>query len=362
MEELLLQLVESLRRSMRVAAAEIWTGTSGRLERAVSVPHRPPATLSIGETEAPVVVRAGATGGKWLDLWLPELVAGRDSSRLRIAPIAHAGELLGLIVLERAPTADPATPEQDSIVVELARQVGLALHNVQLDSALQASLEELQRRAEELQESRARIVTAGDAERERLERNLHDGAQQHLVALTVKTRLARDVIADDPEAAEHLLDDIRADLGEALQELRALAHGIFPPLLMAGGLGEALPAAANRNALPTRVQVDTTKRYPREIEAAIYFCCLEAMQNAAKHAGEQAAITVRVDETDTALRFEVSDDGAGFEADDSAPRGVGFVNMADRLGAFRGTLVVESSAGHGTRVEGTLPLPREEQS
>ncbi len=174
------------------------------------------------------------------------------------------------------------------MLTELARQVALALHNVQLDAALQASLDELQVRNDELQQSRARIVAAGDAERRKLERNLHDGAQQHLVALAVKLRLTRDAVEDDPDDAIAMIDEIKGNLQDAIQELRALAHGIFPPLLMSGGLAEALPAAATRAALPTTIDIAGIGRYSADMEAAVYFCVLEAMQNAGKHAGEGA--------------------------------------------------------------------------
>ena len=195
---------------------------------------------------------------------------------------------------------------------ELARQVGLALHNVQLDSALQESLEEVQRTNAELVESRLRIVTAGDAQRRRLERDLHDGAQQHLVAMAVKLRLAEDLTEDDPAEAASVIVELRRDLQDAIAELRALAHGIFPPLLSSGGLMEALPAAASRSALVTSVEFDGVGRYTPEIEAAVYFCCLEALQNAGKHAGERATALVRVTDAG-ALRFEVVDDGVGFD-------------------------------------------------
>ena len=138
------------------------------------------------------------------------------------------------------------------MLTDLARQVGLALHNVQLDTALQASLDELRSTNEELRASRVRIVAAGDAERRKLERNLHDGAQQHLVALAVKLRLAKDAVVDDPADAEAMIDEVRNDLQNAITELRALAHGIFPPLLMSGGLAEAMPAAAARAASADR--------------------------------------------------------------------------------------------------------------
>ncbi|HVE45927.1 MAG TPA: histidine kinase [Acidimicrobiales bacterium] len=356
LDELLLQLAESLRKTMSLASAEVWTGSGGRLERSVSVPHRDSAVIELGPKEAPVVARAGVSGGTWLGVWLPQLVVGRDPSLVRVAPIAHAGELLGLIVAERRPEAEPFSEEDDRVLVELARQVGLALHNVQLDSALQQSLDELRQANEELKRSRARIVAAGDAERRKLERNLHDGAQQHLVALAVKIRLARDAVEDDPAEAVAMLDVLKGDVQEAVAELRALAHGIFPPLLMAGGLPEALPAAAGRASLPTTVVADGVGRYAPEVETAVYFCCLEALQNAGKHAGDGATAQVRVWEEAGALHFEVADDGAGFELDGRPATGSGFVNMADRVGAIDGTVTVVSSPGAGTRVGGSIPL------
>ena len=144
------------------------------------------------------MTRAGVSGNAWASVWLPALLDGRERSQLRVAPISHGGELLGLIVVERPAGADAFSEEDDRVLTELARQAGLAFHNVQLDAALQTTLDELRKQADELRESRARIVATGDAERRRVERDLHDGAQQHLVALAVNLRLARDIIADDP--------------------------------------------------------------------------------------------------------------------------------------------------------------------
>ena len=356
MDELLLQLAESLRKSMLLSAAEVWTGSGGRYEIAASVPHRQPPPLEVGTKELGVVARAGVGGGTWVDIWLPALVGPEGSAAVRVAPVAHAGELLGLIVARRRRDGDSFTDEDDRVLTELARQIGLALHNVQLDTALQASLDELRLRNEELQQSRARIVAAGDAERRRLERNLHDGAQQHLVALAVKLRLARDAVEDDPRDAEVLIDELKGDVQVAISELRSLAHGIFPPLLVSDGLGGALPAAAGRAALPTTVDTAGVRRYSPEIEAAVYFCVLEALQNAGKHAGDGAAARVAVWEGDGRLRFEVADDGAGFDRSTSASQGHGFVNMADRLGACGGTVTVSSEPGRGTIVTGSLPI------
>jgi len=357
MDELLLQMAESLQRSLGLAAAEVWTGTEGTLERTVSVPERGTARLRLSAAEEPVVVRAGVCGPAWLRIWLPALLAGRDEEApLRVAPIAHSGDLLGLIVVERAHGAAHFTEDDDRLLTELARQAGLALHNLRLDSALQASLDEVRRQAAELQASRLRIVATADAERRRIERNLHDGAQQHLVALAVKMRLARQFVDKDLDKARAMLDQLGDDLGAAIDELRALAHGIYPPLLMDRGLGDALSAAGRRAALPTAVHASGLGRYGQEIEAAVYFCCLEAMQNAGKHAGDGASITVTLREEEGALLFEVADDGAGFDLAARPSTGAGFTNMGDRVGAIGGSLDVESAVGHGTRVYGRVPV------
>jgi signal transduction histidine kinase len=232
--------------------------------------------------------------------------------------------------------------------------VGLALHNVQLDSALQESLENLKRANEDLRASRARIVASGDAERRKIERNLHDGAQQHLVALAVNLRLTKDILADDPEAAVEMLDALGDAVKDTIQELRDLAHGIYPPLLMDAGLTEALRAAATRSPLAVSVDAEGVGRYTTEIEAAVYFCCLEALQNAAKHAPD-AAVAIELREADGTLRFSVVDDGPGFDAT-TATAGHGYVNMSDRLGAIGGSVAWESAPGEGAQISGTIPL------
>ena len=250
MDELLLQLAESLRKTMGLTSAEVYTGTGEVLERTASVPDLGPASLVVSPRERPVVTRAGVSGTAWASVWLPALLEGRESEQIRVAPVSHAGELLGLIVVERTSMASTFSEDDDRVLADLARQVGLALHNSQLDTALQTTLDEVRKQADALRESRARIVASGDAERRRVERNLHDGAQQHLVALAVNLRLARDIIVDDQEAGLEMLDQLAGEVQETIQELRELAHGIYPPLLVDSGLVEALRAAANRNPLP----------------------------------------------------------------------------------------------------------------
>lgn len=354
MDELLLQLAESLGKTMALRGAEVWTGTAGVLERTVSVPYADPVRLLVGDKESPVVARAGVSGQAWVSVWLPALLEGRPAAQLRVAPVTHSGELLGLIVVERPADGDRFTEEDDRVLAELARQTGLALHNVQLDSALQASFEEVRRANEELRASRARIVATADGERRKIERNLHDGAQQHLVALAVNLRLARDLLSEDPEAAAEMLDQLGHAVKETIAELRNLAHGIYPPLLVDAGLGPALRAAGDRSPLGVDVFAEGTGRYPSDVEAAVYFCCLEALQNAAKHAAG-ARVTIRLFEEAGGLRFEVADDGPGLDAG-VAGRGQGFTNMADRLGAIGGSVRWTSEPGQGALVSGALPL------
>ncbi len=356
LDELLLQLAESLKKTMALSVAEVWTrGASGGLERTVSVPDRGMATITLGAEEETVVARAGVSGAAWASIWLPQVTTTTDQV-LRVAPITNSGELLGMIIVCRPQGALLFDEHDDQALTELARQVGLALHNVNLDSALRESLDEVRRQADELRASRARVVEAGDAQRRRIERDLHDGAQQHLVALAVSVNLVRQIADTDPDAAKAMLEQIGSDLQEAVQELRNLAHGIYPPLLMDRGLAEALSAASGRAALPTGVQADGIGRYSQQIEAAVYFCCLEALQNAAKHAGEGAEAMITVWEDEGALLFEVRDTGAGFDLASRAHEGHGFVNMGDRVGAIGGSISVESAPGQGTAIRGRIPL------
>ena len=355
MDELLLQLAESLRKTMELTSAEVYTGTGDVLERTAAVPDTGPRSLLVGSRERQIVARAGVSGHAWASVWLPALNgSGPDGGQLRVAPVSHAGDLLGLIVVRRPGTADPFSAEDDRVLTELARQVGLAVHNARLDTALQTTLDELRKQADELRQSRARIVATADAERRRVERDLHDGAQQHLVALAVNLRLTRDLLTDDPETAASMLEELAEEVKSTIQELRDLAHGIYPPLLADSGLGEALAAAGRRSPLAVTVSAEGTGRYGLEIESAVYFCCLEALQNAAKHAAG-ASVQVRIWEESGGLLFSVSDNGPGFEAA-RARSGHGYVNMADRLGAIGGTVRWESAPGAGTRVLGSVPL------
>jgi signal transduction histidine kinase len=356
MDELLLQMAESLRKTFGLDMVEVWTGTEGQLKRTVSEPDRGVLALNVGPKERAVVSRAGVSGNAWIKIWLPGLLNGREGSLLRVAPIAHQGDLLGLITLERRNPDEPFTEENDRVLTELARQVGLALHNAQLDNALQATLDEVRRQAEDLAASRQRIVASADAARRKLERDLHDGAQQHLVALKVKLGLVRQLQEADPANAGMMLGQMQSDIDEAVQALRDLSHGIYPKVLADRGLVPALESIAMKAALPTSIEPEgDINRHDEEVEAAIYFCCLEALQNAGKHAGEGSFATIKVRESEGALEFEVRDTGKGFDMSVKGT-GAGFVNMADRVGAIGGTIKVQSAPGEGTAIVGRVPV------
>ena len=356
MDELLLQLAESLRATVPGTVAEIWTGSDGTFARAVSVPHRPPARLQLKESERSVVGQARIGGRAWAAVWVPSLLED-GAGDVRMVPIAHLGELLGLIVVRRPAGAPMFTEDDERPLVELARQLGLALHNVRLDSALQASLAELAQRNEELQASRLRIVQASDESRRAIERNLHDGAQQHLVALAVKLGLAAQIAEDgDSDTVVTLMSDLRADVQTTITELRELAHGIYPPLLRDRGLGEAL--ARRRVAFPAVMQRagrddGSLSRAGRSGGLLLLpggdAECRQACRRGRDSDGPHRAVG-------ESLCVEVRDDGVGFDAS-VAENGHGFVNMRDRLGAIGAGLDVVSRPGAGTRISTVIALP-----
>jgi signal transduction histidine kinase len=277
----------------------------------------------------------------------------------RAVSVRHQGEELGELAVKKRP-GEPVTPVEEKLLADLAAQAGQVLRNVRLTADLQARLQQISRQAVDLRESRQRIVAAQDAERRRLERNIHDGAQQHLVALAVKLRLAATLANRDAERARPSIDGLRRQTKDALETLGTLAAGLYPPALRDGGIGAALSAQTALTTVPVEVIDHVSNRYPEDLEAAVYFCCQEAIQNAVKHA-QASHITVRLDERNGAVQFDVSDNGTGFDPA-AARRGAGMQNMADRIAASGGSFEVDSSPGGGATVRGRVPTPAPVQS
>jgi len=300
--------------------------------------------LRVGRTLRREAEWPGVTDGEAPELPMGDEVIPEIPDSTASIPMTHRGEVLGAIALD-VPSSDPLTPDQQRLLAELATQAGLALRNVALTA-------DLRRRLEELERSRKRLVTAQDEERRRLERNLHDGAQQQLVAIGVRLRLADQMVDRDPAKTHEMLAEVQTESQEAIDALRDLARGIYPPVLADRGLVAALEAQARKSHVPVEIRGDGLERYPQEVEAATYFCVLEALQNVAKYAGASRA-TVTLAEEEGWIRFEVADDGSGFDPGTVA-KGSGLQNMEDRLAALGGDLTVESSPGAGTTVIGRI--------
>ena len=358
LEELLRQLAESLRSSLGVHSVEVWTGDNTGISRLLSVPHRASPTTTLAAEDGAVLRRAGVAGEAWLALWLPQLLVGRADAQVRVAPVGYGSDLLGALLVEQPRDSERIRSDDERVLGETSRRLGVVLHNRSLDAALRASLDDLRRTNDELRASRLRLVSAADAERRRIERDIHDGAQQHLVALAVNLGLARQLLADEAEdraAVAEILDEVTADVRTTIAEVRDLAHGIYPPLLRQAGLPDALRAAAQRSTGPVSVEAADVGRPGPDVEAALYFCVLEALQNVAKHApGAAATVRLSRDAATSELVLEVADDGPGFDPS-AADGGQGQQNMADRLGAVGGTVTWVSTPGAGTTVELRVP-------
>ncbi len=319
------RMAQVLREGTGAESATVWLRGTSEL--------RPAATSPEGIAAYASVPMANGT--------LPEL-----TDATRAVEVRHQGELLGALSVTKR-RGEALTPIEQKLVDDLAHQAGLVLKNVGLSA-------DLQLRLDELRASRQRLVHAQDLERRRLERNLHDGAQQHLVALKVKLGLAEMLLSRDPEKAVATLEQLKGDTDEALETLRDLARGIYPPLLADKGLVVALESQARKATVPVRVEAITVGRYAQDVEATVYFCVLEALQNVQKYAHASHVVICLQDERET-LTFEVTDDGSGFDTD-ATRSGTGLTNMADRVDALGGTLGVRSKRSGGTTVTGTLPI------
>jgi len=319
-DDVLPRTAEILRASTGADTARVWLRLGDELRPAASSPSAAP----------PAEPRRHAVVGE-----LPELPG-------RSFPVRHQGELLGAFTVEM-PVSEPLSATSERLAADLATQAGLVLRNVPLTEELKATIGELRA-------SRQRIVSAQDERARKLERDLHDGAQQQLVALAVKLRLAERT-ADESTRAD--LSQLQQDAHDALENLRDLARGIYPPLLADKGLAAAIRAQAGKAPVPVTVEADGVGRYMQEIEATVYFCCLEALQNVAKYSGATGA-TIRLAQSNGAVEFSVSDDGTGFDPA-TTKRGAGLANMRDRLEALGGLLEITSEPGAGTRLAGRVP-------
>jgi signal transduction histidine kinase len=267
--------------------------------------------------------------------------AAEPEGRTRSFAVQHRGELLGALRVTSSPR-EPLTPAGERLVSDVAAQAGLVLRNVALIDDLRAS--------------RQRIVTAADQARRALERDLHDGAQQQLVALKISLGLARQVIAAASDDTAELLAQAEHQAEEALKDLRELARGIYPPLLADHGLSAALEAQARKAAVAVTIETSGIGRYPQDVEAAVYFCVLEGLQNVAKYARAPAA-RVTLCQDSQYLTFTVADDGKGFDPA-TTPIGTGLQGITDRLAAVGGVTDIASAPGHGTRITGQVPAAR----
>jgi len=318
-EDVIPQMAQLLTQGTGATQATVWMKSGNELRPVASWPENDPMPTPVG------------TSG---ELSVP----GVD----HVAPVEHDGELLGAVTVTM-PRGEALTATEERLVDDVASQAGLVLRNARL--------------IQQLRSSRQRLVSAQDEERRRLERDLHDGAQQQIIGVKIKLGLARRV--DDAAKRDEMLYALMEDTDEAIQSLRDLAHGIYPPLLEAMGLEAALTARTAKAPVAVSVSAAGVGRYSREVEAAVYFCVLESAQNAVKHA-EADSVAVTLQHGDGRLVFEVADGGTGFDPETQIP-GRGLVNMADRLDALGGTLDVRSTPEKGTTIIGTLhhvvPLP-----
>jgi signal transduction histidine kinase len=320
-EDVLPRMAQLLGEATGARTARVWLRIGNELRAETSWP-----------AEAPIAPGVSVGGDE-----LPDL--GDDDA----FEVRHQGELLGALSVAMT-AADPMNATKAKLARDMAAQAGLVLRNVRL--------------IEDLRGSRRRIVSAQDERARALERNIHDGAQQQLVALSVKLRLAEGLVERDPERARSILADLQVQTTETLGDLRDLARGIYPPLLADKGLPAALEAQARRSPVPVTVHPDGVGRYGQDVESAIYFCCLEALNNVAKYA-DASAVEIRLQQSDGELRFEVSDDGRGFDTA-STRHGTGLQGIADRLDALGGRFEIRTAPGEGTTLVGLVPSPTRE--
>ncbi len=318
-------------------------------------------------------VLAEGTGAAWSQVWLvvgeratlaatwpepatresaPPDPRGEEVPGRRALPVRHGGELLGLLVVQERDQV-PLTSVEARLFAGLAGQAGMVLRGVRLRAELEHRATDLTATAAELRGSLQRLVDVQDDKRRLLERDIHDGAQQHLVALAVNLRLAQTLTDGSPDRSARILAGQEQAVADAVAVLTRLSRGIYPSRLAEEGLAAALLAATSGSAVPVRVTAPGLDRYPANVEAAAYFCALEALQNAAKHADATAVRVELVGDVDQ-LALTVEDDGRGFDLA-ATSAGAGLSNIRDRAESLGGSVLTESAPGRGTRVRAVLP-------
>ena len=342
------RLANRLVYGQRLSPYEAVTEFSSRIATSLSFEEVLPrmaeaAAKGVGGTRAQV--KMFLPGGSDASAFFPQ---GQQSNSFdRSVKVIHQGETVGEISVAKE-KGEQLNSGEDKLLQDLASQAGLAMRNLRLTA-------ELQQKLIELQESRKRIVEAQDAERRRMERDIHDGAQQQLVSLSVKLTLAKTLAQKDPQKAGEMLDQIKAETEAVIESVRDLARGIFPPLLAERGLGEALRSHAQKTAAQVTIEDATAGlRFSPDVESAIYFTIREALQNASKHA-PGLPITVELSTSKDNLRFKVTDQGPGFDMG-RVQVGMGLKNMRDRIEAIGGEFRIKSSPGRGATIEGAIPL------
>jgi signal transduction histidine kinase len=295
---------------------------------------------AFGDPTVQIVFPDKTEPGRWMDCWgKPVSLPGPESGRA-VSEVHQRGEAIAAIVHDEGLRARP------ELVRAGVSMAGVVLDNQRLAAEAEASMRELRR-------SRARLAASAERERRRIERDLHDGAQQRLVALRIELELVEDVVRHDPERGAARLRELEHDVDEALEELRALAHGVYPPLLADRGLVEAVRGIAAPSTIRIDVVSHDVGRFTTEVEGAVYFSVIEAIQNVQKHARPARRVVVTLDGgTGDELRFSVRDDGPGTAAIEA---GAGITNMRDRLAAVSGDIDVTSTPGVGTIVRGRVP-------
>ena len=328
-QETPLRMAKVLAAGLGARRVEVWLLAGGRTRLAAAYPEsdgEPPAPPEVSDDQTPV--------------------AGRHVRFVR-----HSGELLGLLVVEER-EGERLTPVEEELLDSLVAQAGLVLRNLGLTAELHDQLLDVSARADLLRMSRRRVVASEDVERQLLERDIHDGAQQQLVALAVNIRLVQSLLTRNPHQAGELLESLDQSVEQALADLLEVMGG-RPRLLAQAGLAAALQAAAGTSPLPVRLVTSGLVRYPADVELALYFCCMEALQNVAKHASAHAVV-IELHGDQRGVTACVSDDGRGFDVQRSSKGGL--AHMADRIEEVGGGLTIRSDHRGGTTVRAKVPL------